>query len=128
MKNLFIQFIVLLSFIILIAFAIHLIVLNNKGLPVFDNKIILAYSLNYAMAIGIYLLLYTFRIKLKHQLGFLFMGGSLLKFLLFFIFFYTSYKSDGSINSLEFTAFFIPYTLCLIIETYSLVRLLQRLD
>ena len=121
------QFLLLLTFIITAVFLLHISFLYYNDLLLFDNKIVLAYVLNYALAIGIYYLLFYFRIKLKEQLGFLFMGGSFLKFILFFVFFYPSYKSDGNINTLEFSSFFLPYIICLILETFSLVKLLKNL-
>lgn len=121
------RFIILLTTIVTAVFILHILVLNYSNLPLFENKIILAYLLNYLLALGIYFLLYFYRFKLKDQLGFLFMGGSFLKFILFFIFFYPSYKSDGNINTLEFASFFLPYLICLIIETSALVKLLKNL-
>ena len=117
------RFIILLTASVVAIFILHLLLLSSYNLPLFENKIVLAYILNYLLALGIYILLYSYRIKLKNQLGFLFMAGSFFKFILFFIFFYPSYKIDGDINSLEFCSFFI----CLLIETYSLVKLLQNL-
>ena len=121
------RFIILLTTIVTAVFILHILVLNYSNLPLFDNKIFLAYLLNYLLALGIYFLLYFYRLKLKNQLGFLFMGGSFLKFILFFIFFYPSYKSDGNINTLEFFSFFLPYLICLTIETSALVKLLKNL-
>ena len=121
------RFIILLTTIVTAVFILHILVLNYSNLPLFDNKIFLAYLLNYLLALGIYFLLYFYRLKLKNQLGFLFMGGSFLKFILFFIFFYPSYQSDGNINTLEFFSFFLPYLICLTIETSALVKLLKNL-
>jgi len=53
------------------------------------------------------------------------MFGSFLKFAVFFIFFYPSYHSDGTISRLEFMAFFIPYIYALLIETLALIKLLN---
>jgi len=128
MNNSFKRFIFLLTFVITITFALHLLYLGIKNIPLFDNKIILAYILNYVLALGIYSLLYLYRVKLKNQLGFLFMVGSFLKFITFFLFFYSFYKADGIINSLEFASFFIPYIICLIIETTALISLLKKLS
>ncbi len=121
------RFITLLTTGVTATFLLHILFLNFKNLPFFDNKIVLAYILNYLLALSIYSLLYFLRFKLKNQLGFLFMTGSFLKFIVFFVFFYPSYKSDGSINNLEFSSFFIPYLICLIIETSALVKLLKNL-
>jgi len=121
------RFIMLLTVSIAVIFVLHLLYLNYNNLPLFDHKIVLAYILNYVLAIAIYTLLYFFKVKLKNQLGFLFMAGSFLKFIVFFLFFYASYKADGNISRLEFFSFFLPYVICLIIETTSLVNLLKNL-
>lgn len=127
MNNPLRRFIILLTTSVAAIFLLHLLILNYNNLPLFDNKIVLAYVLNYLLALTIYLLLYFFRVKLKNQLGFLFLGGSFLKFIVFFIFFFPSYKSDGNIGKLEFSSFFLPYVICLIIETVALIKLLKNL-
>ena len=65
---------------------------------------------------------------MKTQLGFLFIAGSFLKFLLFFLFFYPEFKSDGVIDQGEFASFFVPYFLALIVETYFAAVLLKNLE
>lgn len=119
--NFFLQLIIGL----ILVFFVHAYVLKIISQPVYDNKIILAYLINSLLAIVIFLALFFLRNKLKDQLGFLFMFGSFLKFTLFFIFFYSSYKADGEITRLEFMAFFIPYIFSLLIETMSLITLLN---
>lgn len=111
-----------------IAFGCHLLTLYFFKLPLFDDKIILAYVVNTGLAIVVFMMLYVFRNKFKNQLGFLFLGGSMLKFILFFLLFYTSYKLDGEISRTEFFAFFMPYALTLIIEIFSLSKWLNKLD
>lgn len=106
-------------------FLLHLIILYLNKLPLFQDKIIFSYIINTVLAIAIFIFLYTFRNKYKDQLGFLYMAGSLLKFAVFFIFFYPTYKLDTKISGLEFAAFFTPYILCLFLETLSLIKLLN---
>jgi len=118
------QSIVLLS----LAFGAHILVLNTQDLSLYDNKIVLSYSVNALLAIGIFTLLFVLKEKYKSQLGFLFMAGSGLKFVVFFIVFYPIYKLDNEISRLEFFAFFTPYFLCLILETIGLSKLLNKLD
>ncbi len=117
-------FILLLSGLGFVFFG-HLIALNYNELPLFDDKIVLAYLINLLLAITIFLTLFFLRNKYRDSLGFLFMFGSLLKFGAFFILFYSSYNADGEISRLEFFAFFIPYAICLIIETTYLSKLLN---
>lgn len=111
-----------------LAFGIHILILNVLALPLFDNKIVLAYIINGVLAILIYGFLLKMKEKHPNQIGFLFIAGSLLKFALFFIVFYGAYKADGSMSKLEFAAFFVPYLLCLILETFSLAKWLNKLE
>ena len=128
MHNALIRFSLTVTLILSITFAIHILVLNMKELPLFGNQIVLSYVINTILAIGIFALLFFLKEKYKSQLGFLFMAGSALKFAVFFIVFQPIYKLDGEVSTLEFSTFFVPYVLCLIFETYSLSKLLNRLD
>jgi len=128
MKNTFTVFSFKLLIFLSIAFIIHISALYFLGLPIFSDMIIPAYLINLALAIGIFGILYKMKDKYGSQLGFLFLGGSFLKFIVFFIVFYPIYKLDDEVSSLEFSAFFIPYLLCLIIETFSLVKWLNKIE
>ena len=128
MHNALIRFSLTVTLILSITFAIHILVLNMKELPLFGNQIVLSYVINTILAIGIFALLFFLKEKYKSQLGFLFMAGSALKFAIFFIVFQPIYKQDGNVSTLEFSAFFVPYVLCLIFETFSLSKLLNKLD
>ena len=108
-----------------LVFLIHLFFLNYKELPLFNDSIIATYATNFLLAVVIFLSLFFLRKKYNEQLGFLFLLSSFLKFIVFFVFFYPMYKTDGDISKLEFFAFFIPYAFCLIIETLSLIKLLN---
>ena len=125
--NPIIQFLVLLVISLGITFFIHITFLSSKGLPQFDNLIALSYVVNCILAATIFVALYIFRVKLKNQIGFLFMGGSFLKFIFFFLLFYPAYKADGEMSRLEFAAFFIPYGISLIIETVFTAKMLKKL-
>ncbi len=109
-----------------LVFGIHLFVLNSLKVPLFNNLIVAAYIVNNVLAFVIYMILYKLRIKHEHILGFVFMGGSFLKFAIFFIFFHPVYREDGIIFKLESTSFLIPYLFSLIVETYFLVILLNK--
>ncbi|MCK0144140.1 hypothetical protein MWU78_00585 [Arenibacter sp. F26102] len=109
----------------LLVFCLHVLVLYILGFPLFDHMIVLAYLLNMVLALIIFSALYWFRVKYRDQIGFLFLGGSMLKFLFFFIAFYPFYNADGNMESLEFTSFFVPYFLCLLLETLFTARMLN---
>ena len=82
------QFILLLGAMLGLALFAHTAILNNLGLPEFGDMIVKSYFVNGILAALIYLVLYYYRKKLKDYIGFLFMGGSFLKFIFFFILFY----------------------------------------
>ncbi|MGA9270844.1 MAG: DUF6168 family protein [Lutimonas sp.] len=124
--NDFLKFSLILLALLLSALALHLFILKGLELPLWDNKILLAYTVNYILAIAIYGTLYLLQEKMTSQLGFLYMGGSLLKFLFFFVLFYPSYKLDGDMSNAEFAAFFIPYSISLILETSGIIKFLKK--
>lgn len=111
-----------------IALLIHTTILQSNGLPKYGDKIVLSYVVNFLLAAIIYIGLYSFRNKFKTQIGFIFMGGSFLKFILFFILFYPSYKMDGEMGTSEFAAFFVPYAICLVLETFFTAKMLQKMQ
>ena len=128
MKNSFTIFSFKLIILLMIAFSIHILVLYFLNLPLLNDMILESYIINAVLAIAIFGLLFKLRKKFANQLGFLFLGGSLLKFVVFFLVFYPHYTMDSDLSSLEFSAFFIPYFLCLSFETYSLVKWLNKMD
>ncbi len=128
MSNPFISFAIKTVILLTVVFAIHLLVLNVLQLSLFENRIVLSYIVNLGLVIVIFGILYLLKEKYKSQLGFLFLAGSLLKFVVFFILFYPFYKLDNIITKLEFAAFFVPYVIGLIIESVSLSKWLNKLD
>lgn len=111
---------------LVVTFLVHLLVLHLFGKPLFDNLIIAAYIVNFLLAVIIYFTLYKLKKKYLEQLGFIFMFGSMLKFLVFFLFFYPVYKTDGKIQPIEFSSFFVPYAISLIFETLGVIRFLKK--
>jgi uncharacterized protein DUF6168 len=121
------KFLVLLVLFLGVVFFLHITVLNIKGLPQFENLIVGSYAINGILAAVIFIGLYIFRKKLKNQIGFLFMGGSFLKFIIFFIVFYPVYNADGEMGKFEFAAFFIPYSISLALEAIFTAKMLRKL-
>jgi hypothetical protein len=89
--------------------------------------IVLSYVINAVLAIGIFGFLFKLKDKYGSQLGFLFLGGSFLKFIVFFVVFYPIFKADSQVTSMEFSSFFIPYIISLLFETFSLVKWLNKI-
>lgn len=126
MKKLPFRFILVLFIALLVAFFLHVIVLKNWALPPFNDMLVPSYLTNFLLAAVIFMGLFYGRKKLRNALGFLFMGGSLVKFAVFFIVFYPIYRADGEIQRTEFAAFFIPYLTALILETYFASKMLNQ--
>ncbi|MEJ2161809.1 MAG: hypothetical protein P8X60_00380 [Robiginitalea sp.] len=123
-----VRYMIFLGVILGISFGIHIWIRLRSGLSATGDLLPLSYFLNVLMAFGIVAGLFMFRQKLKNQIGFLFIGGSLLKFLFFFIFFYPSFTADGVIDRGEFSSFFTPYLLSLVLETYFTSVMLRNLE
>ncbi|MEN8187140.1 MAG: hypothetical protein ABFR05_08440 [Bacteroidota bacterium] len=111
---------------LVLAFLVHIFFLNYMDHPLFGDKIIEAYLANFIMAALIYTSLFLLRKKYLEQLGFIFMFGSMIKFIVFFIFFNPYFKSDGNISAFEFASFFIPYAISLILETLGVIKFLKK--
>ena len=109
-----------------VAFAIHMLVNKLMSIPLFQHQILVSYAINTALAAGIFWGLTSLKKKYNTQIGFLFLASSIVKFLVFFLVFYGPYKADGEIVLLEFTSFFIPYTICLVLETFFLSKHLNK--
>ena len=85
-----------------------------------------SYIVNNVLAAVIFMFLFRWRKRHIEKLGFLFMAGTGLKFLTFFIVFYPAFNADGELTKDEFVLFFVPYVLSTLIETVFLARILNR--
>lgn len=111
-----------------VAFGVHLLVLYDMQKPLLGNKIILSYVINFVLVTVIFTLIYLLKDQFKSQIGIFFILGSAIKFGFFFLFFYPSFNADNSINLTEFASFFVPYSLCLLVETFFIAKVLKNLD
>ncbi|HPF97226.1 MAG: hypothetical protein KDD16_00715 [Mangrovimonas sp.] len=122
------RFLVILVVALGITFSLHIFILNFFKQPLFGDKIVLSYVVNALLAGTIFFSLQKLKERYKTQIGFLFLFGSALKFVVFFSLFFPSYKADGVMDKLEFAAFFVPYVVCLVLETYSLSQMLNKMS
>ena len=111
---------------LLVAFALQIVVFRQLNLEPDFKLLFLSYMLNFLLAFLIVATLSIYINKLKSYIGFLFMFGSLLKFAVFFIWFYPIFKMDGDINGFEFSIFFVPYFISLLFETFELSKMLNK--
>ena len=115
-----------LSAVLLVAGFTHFFALQKLGLNPANVLLIRSYIVNALLAQTIFIVLDYLKNKKSNALGFVFMCGSLIKFVAFFILFYPTYNADGDADKIEFLAFFVPYALSLILETYTLVKILNK--
>lgn len=114
----------LLAAALVVAFTLHYLVVADFASDVI-NSLLLTYLFNFGFTI---LVIYAFIIlirKKSKQIGYTFLFGSLIKFLLFFVLIAPYLKMTGSVKSFAFAAFFIPYAICLIAEVWITVRILN---
>ena len=86
----------------------------------------LCYGLNFGLAVLIFWAVLATHKKNAMLVGFVFMGGSILKFGFFFLLIYPKFKSDGLLGRDELSLFFVPYLISLFTMTYAASRVLQR--
>ena len=103
-------------------FCIHGWTLSSGFSPVLS----LSYGVNVVLAAAGYFTIYKLRLKHPDKLGFIFMGLSGIKFLVFFLLLQPLYNADGTMSTIEFGMFFIPYSVTTAIETVVLVRTLNK--
>jgi len=117
----------LLALLVLIGI-LHASYLYTRNFPIGIDLILLGYAVNFALALAIYIILVRFAELQNKNLGFIFLFGSMLKFVVYFIFFDPLFTGDGNLSKQEFFSFFIPYLACLIVETVALAKLLREMD
>ncbi len=121
-----INFFLLLSMVVLITAATHYFI----GEALFESRdsenFLLTYSFNYVFTLAMAIFLILMKERKSDQLGFAYLGGISVKFILFFILIYPQVKSDGQVSRPEFANFFIPFTVCLLTEILFLIRLLRN--
>ena len=86
----------------------------------------LCYGLNYVLATLIFFGVLVTNKKNAMLVGFVFMGGSLLKLAVFFLLIYPNFKDDGIVGRDELSLFFVPYLISLFAMTYAASRVLRR--
>lgn len=111
-----------------LALVAHAGVRAQTGLDPWGDRLLASYGINAALAAAIVWALFLFRRRIRTQIGFLFIAGSLLKFAAFFVFLYPSYQLDDDLSRAEFGAFFIPYMLALVLEVVFTAKILRDLE
>jgi len=121
-----IKFLGFLAGLLIVVFLIHLLAISFTEHALFGNQIVLSYCVNYLLAAIVLIVVQKTLSNNSAQAGFVFMAGSALKFLVFFLVFYPIYKADNEMQAIEFVTFFIPYAICLTTEVIYLSKQLNN--
>ena len=119
MNKQLLNFHILLFFILGISFFFHKCSINNT------DHLTFLYAINASIAILVYWIVFLLRNNNKGYLGYYFLLGTFIKFFIFFIYVLPIFKDDNIVSRTEFFTFFIPYFLSLMVETKSLISLLN---
>ena len=123
-----VKFTIVLAITLFVVFGIHYGYLVSYRPEVNVSQIAITYVVNFLMGWGVTFALYKLRVKYAHSLGFIFMAGSMLKFLIYFFTLHPLYKADGDVSALEFGFFFIPYGISLAFETLFISQILNEAE
>jgi len=115
----------LLNFHLLIFFVLGVSFFTHKYSIDNTDHLPFLYAINASIAIFVYWTVFLLRNDSKGYLGYYFLIGTFIKFFIFFIFVLPIFKEDTIISRTEFFTFFIPYFLSLMVETKSLISLLN---
>ena len=93
---------------------------------VFDfYQLFVNYGVNYLMAVLIFAIMVRVNAKNTAIVGFVFLFGSMFKFLVYFTVLQPMLKIDGELPKTKFFFFFLPYAICLVTEVYFLIKMLN---
>ena len=91
-----------------------------------ESAMIQSYSVNLVLGIIVFIIIEIYKKTHTNIVGFIFLAGSLLKFLVYFVYIYPLLTKTGELTKPKFFVFFIPYAICLIVEIIFLVRLMKK--
>ncbi|MGB5236431.1 MAG: hypothetical protein WBN59_02270 [Flavobacteriaceae bacterium] len=106
----------------------HWAYLYASEIPIDFKTLGFCYLINFIMALVIFVSLLRLAEDKSQYLGFIFLVGSTLKFVVYFLVFDPLFKQDGDLTRVEFFLFFVPYLASLGVETVALVKLLRTLS
>jgi hypothetical protein len=119
----------ILYFVLILAvLLIPIFFAHHYFLGAYQAVLFKSYWVNYLMAVAIYSALVLASKKHNSQLGFLYMGGSFFKFIIYFLVLSPIFKTIDVSNKTAFIMFFAPYATALTLETKLLIDLLNASD
>lgn len=111
---------------LLLAFFVHCYIIENLSAYPKDQNLGSYYVMNGVVSLSIGSIIIYISEKKSTYLGFVFMAGSLLKFLFYFILYYGQLVDDLTERKAQVLSFYVPYGLSLIVEVWYLIRHLNK--
>lgn len=111
-----------------LAFGLHLGILVFMQFDFSIHDMTTIYAIQLVLGVISTSCLVGFKTRYINQLGFLYMGGSLFKFLVFFVWIKPIFDMDGIRSAVEMGYFFVPYFILLIYDTWFISSVLMRSD
>ena len=121
-------FILALFTALAIAFTVQIILHIAYKFPLFGSYVILSYIFNFLYVLTEVWFLQKWQKKDNANLGSIYLGLSMFKFLIFFALFIPLFRRDGVMDHFEFFGFFIPYSISLLAGTVFLIQMLKESD
>ena len=126
MSRVFFNFLIKICSFLTPLFLFHIFVSNY----IFDSvlwppNIIGSYIFNFTLAFVIFSGTYFFSLSEDLNSIVFYCIATTLKVFLFYFILYPKFIFDGEIQKTEILNFFVPYTACLVIEIYELLRFLN---
>lgn len=119
------KFTLVISFLLGLSYFLQVNIIQTSLTSKQTNLIEFSYLFNFAFTYILMLNILIFKKILEDKLGFLYLGISTLKFMLF----YFLVKSKNiEINKSDFLLFFIPFVLCLGIEIFYVSKILNGVN
>lgn len=121
-KRFLVASLVLLS----VAFGAHYFALLQMDISFTTSQLIINYVVNLLLAVTIFLIILRVQKVNADIIGYVFLFGSMFKFLIYFVALKPLLIEDGAVEKAKFFFFFLPYSLCLIIEVIYLIKMLNN--
>ena len=108
-------------------FILHILGRLTMSMDFWTWIMLQSYLLNILLGLGLIAVAQRLLLRQSSYVGWVFIGLSGLKFILFFALIWPQIRQDGITTSGEFASFFIPYLSCLFMELRFLSKRLNAL-
>jgi hypothetical protein len=122
------SFVLLLTTLLGVSFVVHFLIQHGLKIGSFESHIVINYCFNYLFTIAFFIVMLVYQKKKSSQLGFVFLAASTIKLILFLVILFPSLKEGVGVNNVEFTSFFVPYGISVVVEVSYLLRILNSKD